>query len=57
VVVSESAVVRLFDDGELVSEVLPELWMLHRYGSALWGVETSRETEGELTVVRKKEDP
>jgi hypothetical protein len=31
--------------------------MLHRYGSALWGVETSRETEGELTVVRKKEDP
>ena len=33
VVVSQSAVVRLFDDGELVAEVLPELWMLSRYSS------------------------
>lgn len=53
VVVSESAMVRLFDDGELVSELLPELWMIHRYGSHLWGADTRSETEGELTVVRK----
>lgn len=33
VVVSQSAVVRLFDDGELVAEVLPELWMLSRYST------------------------
>lgn len=28
VVVSESSVVRVFDDGELVSEIIPELWLL-----------------------------
>lgn len=33
VVVSQSAVVRLFDDGELFAEVLPELWMMSRYSS------------------------
>src|SRR5690606_12905080 len=32
VVVSESAVVRLFEAGELVAQILPELWMLRRYG-------------------------
>lgn len=33
VVVSQSAVVRLFDNGELVAEILPELWMMSRYSS------------------------
>lgn len=28
VVVSESSVVRVFDDGKLVAEIIPELWML-----------------------------
>ncbi|MEJ2208724.1 MAG: hypothetical protein P8129_06770 [Anaerolineae bacterium] len=32
VVVSESAIVRLFDDGEIVAEILPELWLLSRHG-------------------------
>jgi diadenylate cyclase len=31
VVVSETSVVRIFDDGEIVSEIVPELWMLRRY--------------------------
>lgn len=31
VVVSESAVVRLFDDGELITEIIPEIWMMNRY--------------------------
>lgn len=56
VVVSESAVVRLFNDGSLVSEILPELWMIHRYGSHLLGANASHETEGELTVVRKRSE-
>ena len=30
VVVSESSMVRLFDDGELISEITPELWMWNR---------------------------
>ena len=37
VVVSESSVVRLFDGGEIASEIIPELWMLRRHGSALLG--------------------
>jgi DNA integrity scanning protein DisA with diadenylate cyclase activity len=32
VVVSESSIVRVFDDGEIVSEVIPELWLLRSYG-------------------------
>lgn len=31
VVVSESSVVRVIDDGEIVSEIIPELWMFKRY--------------------------
>jgi diadenylate cyclase len=31
VVVSESSVVRVFDDGELIAEIIPELWLFNRY--------------------------
>jgi diadenylate cyclase len=31
VVVSESSIARLYDAGTLVNEILPELWLLHRY--------------------------
>jgi diadenylate cyclase len=31
VVVSESSVVRVFNNGELVSEIIPEIWMMRRY--------------------------
>ena len=37
VVVSESSMVRVFDDGELISEIIPELWMFKRYTSHLAG--------------------
>jgi DNA integrity scanning protein DisA with diadenylate cyclase activity len=33
VVVSESSVVRVVDDGEIVSEIIPELWMFKRYSA------------------------
>ena len=32
VAVSESSTVRVFDEGEVVAEVVPELWMLRGYG-------------------------
>ena len=32
VAVSESSTVRVFDDGEVVAEIVPELWMLRGYG-------------------------
>ncbi len=35
VVASESSVVRMFDRGEIVAEILPELWMLRRYAADL----------------------
>jgi diadenylate cyclase len=37
VAVSESSTVRMFDDGELVAEIVPELWLLGRYSSYLDG--------------------
>lgn len=37
IVVSESAMVRVFDGGKLIAEVLPELWLLSRYSVQLRG--------------------
>src|SRR5260370_28967834 len=49
IVVSESSVVRLFCHGQLVGEIIPEVWMLdhsaHLRGSA------KREQVGELTIL------
>ena len=56
VVVSESSTVRVFDDGELVSEIIPELWLMRRYGLHLSGPHSIR-TEDEITVVSKQEHP
>lgn len=54
VVVSESSIVRVFDNGELISEIIPEFWLLRRYGHLLLGhVPTTQRTEGQVTVVSK----
>jgi diadenylate cyclase len=42
-VVSESSTVRMFDDGELVAEIVPELWLLGGYGSYLDGSRMGRQ--------------
>jgi DNA integrity scanning protein DisA with diadenylate cyclase activity len=52
VVVSESSIVRVFDDGEIISEIIPELWMFARYGSHLAG-QISEIQEEDLTIVSK----
>src|SRR5215831_17111365 len=49
VVVSESAVVRLFCHGKLVGEIIPELWMIDRMARLPGPVK--KETFGELTVL------
>src|SRR5690348_7014499 len=49
VVVSESAVVRLFCHGKLVGEIIPELWMMDRTMRLRGPVK--KETFGELTVL------
>src|SRR5580693_674650 len=49
IVVSESSVVRLFCHGQLIGEIIPELWMMdhaaHLRGS------TKREQVGDLTIL------
>jgi len=52
-VVSKSSIVRIFDDGELVGEIVPELWMFNKYSHHLVGPYTER-TEKEMKVVSKK---
>lgn len=49
VVVSESSVVRIFCHGELVGEIIPELWMVE-HAPRLRG-KVQREQVGELTVL------
>jgi len=49
IVVSESAVVRLFCHGKLVGEIIPELWMIDRTVQMRGLVK--KETYGELTVL------
>lgn len=54
VVVSESSIVRVFDNGELISEIIPELWMLSHYSLHLSGP-YSESVENNVRVVAKKE--
>ena len=54
VVVSESSMVRMFDDGELVSEIVPELWMFDGYQSRMEGRTFTRREE-DITVIGRAE--
>lgn len=54
VVVSESSVVRVLDDGEIVSEIIPELWLFRRHGLHLKGPYATR-TSDQVTVASKRE--
>jgi diadenylate cyclase len=54
VVVSESSVVRIFDGGEIIGEILPELWLLKRYGLHLSEPYVVRK-KGDMAVITKEE--
>jgi diadenylate cyclase len=54
VVVSESSMVRMFDDGDLVSEIVPELWMIDGYTSRMEGRIFTRRDE-DVTVIGRAE--
>jgi diadenylate cyclase len=54
IVVSESSVVRIFDNGEIISEIIPELWLLRRHGLHLKGPYSMR-TGDQFTVASKNE--
>ncbi len=53
VVVSESSVVRLFCHGELIGEIIPELWMLKRYDFQDGGP-IVKESVGDLGVITQR---
>ena len=52
VVVSESSVVRIFIRGEIVSEIIPEIWLLKRYSVHLEGDYSTRNYE-QMTILDK----
>ncbi|HWP92161.1 MAG TPA: diadenylate cyclase [Thermodesulfobacteriota bacterium] len=52
VVVSESSMVRVFDNGEIIGEIIPELWML-KYYSLHITEPYSQKSNQEITVVSK----
>lgn len=54
VVVSESSVVRIFDDGELIAEIIPELWLFQREGSHLSGPAMEQIEEKNVAVIADK---
>jgi diadenylate cyclase len=54
VAVSESSMVRMFDDGELVSEIIPEIWMWDGYNTRLGGPTFTRQGE-DIAVIGRAE--
>ena len=53
IVVSESSMVRVFDDGKLVAEIIPELWLMDHYNVQLT-VPYQEEVMGDLAVLTAK---
>jgi len=53
IVVSESSMVRVFDDGKLVAEIIPELWLMDHYNVQLTAP-YQEEVVGELAVLTAK---
>lgn len=50
VVVSESSMVRVFDDGKMVAEIIPELWLMDRHNVQL-RAPYREEFQGDLAVL------
>lgn len=50
IVVSESAMVRIFDDGRLIAEIIPELWLLSHHDVQIRGDHVEKR-QGDLTVL------
>src|SRR6266850_3026124 len=53
IVVSESSMVRVFDDGKLVAEIIPELWLMDHYNVQL-SKPYQEERIGDLAVLTAK---
>jgi diadenylate cyclase len=53
IVVSESSMVRVFDDGKLIAEIIPELWLMDHYNVQLTAP-YQEEVMGDLAVLTAK---
>lgn len=53
VVVSESSIVRIFDNGEIISEIYPELWLMSRYSLHMTGPCSTRKANDMAAVYKK----
>jgi DNA integrity scanning protein DisA with diadenylate cyclase activity len=56
VVVSESAIVRIFSRGEIVSRITPERWLLGHYNRRVKGA-CAEEEDGGASVAREADEP
>ena len=52
VAVSESSLVRMFDDGDLISEIVPELWMFSDYSTRVEGRTFTRRGDDIAVIAR-----
>ncbi|MDA2919318.1 diadenylate cyclase [Desulfobacterota bacterium AH_259_B03_O07] len=52
VVVSESSMVRIFDNGEMIGEIIPEIWMMNQYSTHIEKPFIER-SNNEITVLSK----
>lgn len=55
VVVSESSIVRLYSAGALVTEILPELWLLHRYMPHITAATLTRDRTHNLGIISERD--
>ena len=56
IVVSESSMVRVFDDGKLIAEIIPELWLMDRYNVQL-PAPYKEEHVGDMAVITTGTEP
>lgn len=56
VVVSESSIVRILGDGELIAEIIPELWLLQSAGSHIAEPEIEEIEEKNIAIIADKKN-
>jgi len=56
IVVSESSVVRVFDEGKIISEILPEIWMMRKHGLLVNMPDAVQRASDEMVVRTRTED-
>ena len=56
VVVSESSVVRILDDGKLIAEIIPELWLFQRERSHIAKPDIEEFEEKNIAVISEKKN-